>query len=139
MKVLLSGQTNLGHLRASEFYANSIAFWRVFNEKLSSEFRGEGTLVFVLTKRKSSEEKIRTSPKRKKTKHFLVMNIRSLSFQATFTCSKLTIVTVEQVVNMLKLTIKTPERRWRRSRVFIVNIEHISHLFLLFLLITLNM
>ena len=35
----------------------------------------------------------------------------------------------------LKLTIKTPERRRRRSGVFIVNFEHISHLaFVLFLL-----
>ena len=36
------------------------------------------------------------------------------------------------------LTIKTPERRWGRSVVFIVNFEHISHLSLVFLL-TLNM
>ena len=36
----------------------------------------------------------------------------------------------------LKLTIKTPERRyWRCSGVFIVNFEHISHLFLMFLLL----
>ena len=38
-----------------------------------------------------------------------------------------------------KLTIKTPERRWHRSGVFIVNFEHISHLVLVFLLLTLNM
>ena len=38
-----------------------------------------------------------------------------------------------------KLTIKTPERHWRRSGVFIVNFEHISHLVLMFLLLTLNM
>ena len=37
-----------------------------------------------------------------------------------------------------KLTIKTRERRRRRSGVFIVNFEHVSHLFLLFLLLTLN-
>ena len=37
---------------------------------------------------------------------------------------------------MLKLTIKTPERRqWRRSGVFIVNFEHTSHLFLVLLLL----
>ena len=33
---------------------------------------------------------------------------------------------------------KTPERHWRRSGVFIVNVEHISHLFLVFLSLTLN-
>ena len=37
-----------------------------------------------------------------------------------------------------KLTVKTPERRQRRSDVFIVNFEHISHLFLVFLLFNLN-
>ena len=37
-----------------------------------------------------------------------------------------------------KLTIKTTERHWRRSDVFIVNSEHISLLFLVFLLLTLN-
>ena len=38
-----------------------------------------------------------------------------------------------------KLTIKTPERRYRRrSGVFTVNFEHILHLFLLFLLLTLK-
>ena len=37
-----------------------------------------------------------------------------------------------------KLTIKTPERRRRRSGVFIVNFEHISRLVLMFLLLTLN-
>ena len=40
---------------------------------------------------------------------------------------------------MLKLTIKTSERRQWRSGVFIVNSEHIPHLALLFLLLTLNM
>ena len=40
---------------------------------------------------------------------------------------------------MLKLTIKTSERRhWCRSGVFIVNFEHISHLVLVFLLLTLS-
>ena len=39
----------------------------------------------------------------------------------------------------LKLTIKTPERRYlRRSDVFIVNFEHISHLVLVFLLLTMS-
>ena len=41
---------------------------------------------------------------------------------------------------MLKLTIKTAERRhWLRSGVFIVNSEHISQLVLVFLLLTLIM
>ena len=39
----------------------------------------------------------------------------------------------------LKLTIKTPERRRRRSGVFIVNFKRISHLAPVFLLLTLNM
>ena len=43
-----------------------------------------------------------------------------------FTCSKLTIKTLEQW------------RLWRRSGVFIVNFEHISHLVLVFLLLTLS-
>ena len=37
-----------------------------------------------------------------------------------------------------KLTIKTAERRRRRSSVFIVSFEHISRLFLMFLLLTLT-
>ena len=40
-----------------------------------------------------------------------------------------------------KLTLKTPERRykhWRSSGVSIVNFEHISHLVLVFLLLTLS-
>ena len=37
-----------------------------------------------------------------------------------------------------KLTRKTPERRHRRSGVFLVNFEHISHLVLVFLLLTLS-
>ena len=39
----------------------------------------------------------------------------------------------------LKLTIKIPEQRRRRSGIFIANFEHISHLVLVFLLLTLNM
>ena len=37
-----------------------------------------------------------------------------------------------------ELTKKTPERRRRRSGVFIVNFEHVSQLFLVFLLLTFN-
>ena len=36
------------------------------------------------------------------------------------------------------LTIKTPERQWRCSDVFIINLEYILHLVLVFLLLTLN-
>ena len=54
--------------------------------------------------------------------------------QPVFTCSKLTIKTLEQGVKYVpKLIIKTPERRQLRlSRVFIVNFEHIPHLVLMF-------
>ena len=38
-----------------------------------------------------------------------------------------------------KLTVKTPERRWHGSGVFIVNLKHISHLALMFLLSTFNL
>ena len=54
-----------------------------------------------------------------------VRNVQDLSecTQLVFTCSKLTIETLEQNVKYVpKLTIKTPERR---SDVFIVNFEHI--------------
>ena len=37
-----------------------------------------------------------------------------------------------------KLTIKTPQRRWRRFGVFIVNFEHSLHRILVFLFLTLN-
>ena len=47
--------------------------------------------------------------------------------QSVFTCSKLTIKTLEQGVKYV-----------RRSGVFIVNLEHISHLILVFLLLTLS-
>ena len=50
--------------------------------------------------------------------------------QLTFTCSKLTLETLEQRCEICsKLTIKPPKRRqWRRFGDFIVNFEHISHL-----------
>ena len=45
----------------------------------------------------------------------------------------------DNVWNLFKLTIKTPERRqWRRYGVFIVNVEQISHIVLVFPLLTLN-
>ena len=53
-----------------------------------------------------------------------------MTSQPAFTCSKLTIGTLEQGVKYVQ---------WRRSGIFIVNFEHISHLVLLFLLLTLNM
>ena len=72
-----------------------------------------------------------------------------ISTQPAITCSKLTIVTLEQGVKKFtcsKLTIvtleqgvKTPKRRqWRRFGVFIVNFEHILHLVLVFLMLTLS-
>ena len=48
-------------------------------------------------------------------------NWNNFTSQPAFTCSKLTIETLE-----------------RRSSVFIVNFEHISHLVLVFLLLTLS-
>ena len=50
------------------------------------------------------------------------------TFQATITCSKLTIGTLEQSCEICsKLTIKTPkERRWRRFDVFIANVSSVS-------------
>ena len=44
--------------------------------------------------------------------------------QPEFTCSKLTIETLEQVAKYVQIG------NWRRSGVFIINFEHISHLFL---------
>ena len=52
--------------------------------------------------------------------------------QPEFTCSKLTIETLEQGVNMFKVNNKD-------TRTTIVSFEHISHLVLVFLLLTLNM
>ena len=50
--------------------------------------------------------------------------------QPTFTCSKLTIETLEQRCEVCsKLTIKPPKRgHWRRFCSFIDKFEHISHL-----------
>ena len=50
--------------------------------------------------------------------------------QPAFTCSKLTIETLEQRCKICsKLTIKPPKRRqWRHFGGFIANFEHIPHL-----------
>ena len=53
-----------------------------------------------------------------------------------FTCSKLSIETLEQGV---KYMFKVNNKDSSRSGIFIVNFEHISHLVLVFLLLTLNM
>ena len=47
--------------------------------------------------------------------------------QPAFTCSKLTMETLEHGVKICStLTIKTPERiYWHRSAVFIINFEHV--------------
>ena len=58
--------------------------------------------------------------------------------QITFTCSNSTTETRKRCEICSKLIIKTPERRRRRSGVFIVNFEHISHLCLVFLLLNLS-
>ena len=60
--------------------------------------------------------------------------------QPAMTCSKLTIETLKQGVEICSsLTVKTPERRQRQgSGVFIVKLEHTLHLVLVFLLLTLS-
>ena len=66
--------------------------------------------------------------------------VRQDGSKPAFTCSKANNKNNRtRCENMLKLTIKTSERRQWRSGVFIVNFEHIPHLALLFLLLTLNM
>ena len=55
-----------------------------------------------------------------------------LPSQPAFTCSKLTIETLELGVKYFQ------SLQWRRSSIFIVNFKHISHLVLLFLLLTLS-
>ena len=65
--------------------------------------------------------------------------VKKNTSQLSFTCSKsINRNTRKRCETCSKLTIKTPERRRRRSGVFIVNYEHISHLFLVLLLLTLN-
>ena len=60
--------------------------------------------------------------------------------QSAFTCSTLTIKTLEQGVKYVQSSQKRHRNdAWRRSGVFIVNVEHILHLVLVFLLLTLNM
>ena len=58
------------------------------------------------------------------------VRIKNTITQMAFTCSKLTIETLEQRYEICtKLTIKPPKRRhWRRFGGLIVNFEHISHL-----------
>ena len=50
-------------------------------------------------------------------------------YQPAFTCSKLTMKTLEQRCEICsKLTIETPKlRQWRPFGVFSLNFEHISH------------
>ena len=60
-----------------------------------------------------------------------IMHLINISPQPAFTCSKLTIETLEQRCEICsKLTIKPPKRHQRRRfGGFIVNFEHIAHLF----------
>ena len=44
--------------------------------------------------------------------------------QQVSTCSNLTIESLEQVLNMLKVNKGTKRRQWRRSGVLIVNFEY---------------
>ena len=68
--------------------------------------------------------------------HHKPLRLPPIHPQPAFTCSKLTVETIEICS---KLTIKTPERRkWGCFGVFIINFEHISHLVLVFLLLTLK-
>ena len=59
--------------------------------------------------------------------------------QPAFTCSKLTIETLEQGVNDASGWEKEMAVNFELTLSFIVNFEDISHLFLVFLLLTLNM
>ena len=58
--------------------------------------------------------------------------------QLTFTCSKLTVETPENMWNIFKVNSKNTRTVTPRSVVLIVSFEHISHLLLVFLLLTLN-
>ena len=59
------------------------------------------------------------------------LNISEWVSQLAFTCSNLTLETLEQRCKICsKLAIRPPKRRqWRRFGGFIVNFEHISHLY----------
>ena len=59
--------------------------------------------------------------------------------QAVLLHSQSSVLTTKPAFTYSKLTIKTPERRRRRSRVFIVNFDKTSHHVLVFLLLTLRM
>ena len=50
-----------------------------------------------------------------------IVVFKSSTTQLTFTCSKSAIETLEKDLKYVKKTIKTPERRRRRSVGFIVN------------------
>ena len=67
--------------------------------------------------------------------NFFVECLTNQPSQPAFTCSNLTIETLEQGMIYVQ-----PERRqWCHSGVFIVNFEHISHFIPVFLLLILNM
>ena len=64
----------------------------------------------------------------------------SMSSQLTFTCSKATIETLENLWNMFTVNNKKARtyRPWLRSGAFIVTFRYIPHLFLVVLLLILN-
>ena len=72
------------------------------------------------------------TPSRKENRmlNIIVKYFEHVNTQPAFTCSKVTIKTLEQRCKICsKLTIKTPKRRQScHFDVFIVNFEHISHL-----------
>ena len=59
-------------------------------------------------------------------------------YPAIFTCQKSKIETLDKVLNMSKVSNKTPEGHRRRSGFFNVNFEHIPHLFLVLLMLNWN-
>ena len=67
---------------------------------------------------------------------FIVEHIKPA--QLTFTCSKLTVETPENMWNIFKVNSKNTRTVTPRSVVLIVSFEHISHLLLVFLLLTLS-
>ena len=81
------------------------------------------TLVRHLTHEDFTDKKP-TVTRPLKLKNEVTNQLQFFISRPAFTCSKLTIETVEQ---------------WRRSGIFIVNFEHVSHLVLVFLLLTSNM
>ena len=69
---------------------------------------------------------------------FLQIITQTLS-QLAFTCSKVTIETLKNVSNILKVNNKKHQNNANWCRFGVFNFEHISQLVLVFVLLTLNM